>query len=74
MVILQYSYGGEIAEWDEHLYHRSFSVQNGRIETDDELAIEALLHRGWELVDEPEATPPAPTRSSRKTELAAEKG
>lgn len=63
MVKLHYIYGGEVADWEEHLYHRSLPVHNGITETDDELDIEALLRRGWELVEE-EVTPVAATPST----------
>lgn len=64
-----YTFGGDSADWEEHLYHRSFAVTNGQIEfeDDDALATDALLRRGWELVDEQADAAPssAPAKTSR---------
>lgn len=63
MAKFRYLYGGDEAEWDEHLYHRSLPVRNGIVETDDELDIDALLRRGWERVEENDA--PAQKRPAK---------
>ena len=51
MAVLKYSVETQ-ADWDEHLYHVSIPVRGGVAETDDPLAIEGLLWRGFELVEE----------------------
>lgn len=63
MAKFRYLYGGDEAEWDEHLYHRSLPVRNGIVETDDELDIDALLRRGWERIEENDA--PAQKRAAK---------
>jgi hypothetical protein len=60
MAKFRYLFGGNEANWDEHLYHRSLPVVDGIVETDDELDIDALLRRGWELVVEDAKPVPAP--------------
>lgn len=50
MAVLKYSVETQ-ADWDEHLYHVSIPVRGGVAETDDPLAIEGLLWRGFELVE-----------------------
>lgn len=51
MAVLKYS-AETTADWDEHLYHVSIPVRGGIAETDDPIAIEGLLYRGFALVEE----------------------
>lgn len=62
----QYQYGGSEANWTEDLYHRSLPVVNGICETDDELDIDALLHRGWEMVTEEVSSAPTRTKTAKE--------
>lgn len=55
----KYQFGGENADWEEHLYHRSLPVRGGIVETDDELDIDALLRRGWDPIEDDKPAKPA---------------
>ena len=55
------------AEWEELMYHNSLKVVGGIVETDDELDIDFLLRRGYEIVDD-EA--PAPAKKAGKKQEA----
>lgn len=65
----KFIYGGNEADWEEHLYHRSLPVKNGICETDDELDIDALLRRGWEIVED---DAPSQAKKSAKATPAEE--
>lgn len=64
----KYSFYGEEANWEEHLYHTSLPVHNGIVEVDahDDLTIDALLHRGWEPIEED-----APVQAKKAAKPAA---
>lgn len=65
----KFIYGGEQADWEEHLYHRTLFVKGGIVETDSELDIDALLRRGWEqLPDEEEDKPKAAAKKKAPAE------
>ena len=40
------------ADWVEHLYHTDVPVLGGFAETDDPIAIESLLYRGFSLIED----------------------
>ena len=43
------------ADWEENLYHVVVPVKKGIAESDDPLTIEALLYRGFVVIDEVDA-------------------
>lgn len=55
-------------EWEELMYHNSLKVVGGIVETDNELDIDFLLRRGYEIVDD---AAPAPAKKSAKKQEAA---
>lgn len=65
----RYQFYGENANWEEHLYHTSLMVTNGTVECDDDddLTIDALIHRGWEVIEE---STPAQAKKSPKQSSA----
>lgn len=68
----KFLYGGTEANWEEHLYHRSLPVVNGIVETDDELDIDALLRRGWEIVEDDQEEKPVQAASKKQSKASSE--
>lgn len=72
--------GERTYDWEERFYHINIPVHAGMLETDDQIAIEALVRRGeYEIVeDEPilaapvESPEPQPKKSTARK--AVEKG
>lgn len=58
MTKLKYTISNTNASWTEHLYHTSVKVNEGYAETDDALAVEGLLYRGFSLYEEADLTEP----------------
>lgn len=52
MATLEYTLIPTEASWEENLYHAVVTVTKGRVVTDDPLTIEALLYRGFDIVEE----------------------
>lgn len=57
MARLKYVITETHADWEENLYHAVVPITGGYVETDDPLTIEALLYRGFEVVDAVKAKP-----------------